>query len=94
MNVKYLMKIKGMSNMDYFLMNKYQSIEENIMYVSMKLYKLLDKQELHIDQLFEQYSINEDIQLNMVLEKVLYLSLTFLYSIDKIILKNNMVKRS
>ncbi|MCW6076605.1 hypothetical protein LAV44_14955 [Clostridium sporogenes] len=80
--------------MDYFLMSRYQSIEENIMYVSMKLYKLLDKQELHIDQLFEQYSINEDIQLNMVLEKVLYLSLTFLYSIGKITVKYNMVKRS
>lgn len=79
--------------MNFFLMNKYQTVEENVLVTSKLLYELLDK-EKHIDQLFLEFAQNRNILLNLNIERVLYLSLTFLYSFDLIILKNNLVMRT
>jgi hypothetical protein len=74
-------------------MNKYQTVEENVLVTSKILYELLDKQK-HIDQLFLEFAQNRNIILNLNIERVLYLSLTFLYSFDLIILNNNLVMRT
>lgn len=73
-------------------MNKYQIVEENVLVTSKILYELLDKQK-HIDQLFLEFSDKRNIILNQNIERVLYLSLTFLYSFDLILLNNNLVMR-
>ncbi|OMF39021.1 hypothetical protein BK136_28055 [Paenibacillus amylolyticus] len=78
--------------MNFFLMNKYQIVEENVLVTSKILYELLDKQK-HIDQLFLEFSDKRNIILNQNIERVLYLSLTFLYSFDLILLNNNLVMR-
>lgn len=74
-------------------MNKYQTVEENVLVTSKILYELLDKQK-HIDQLFLEFAQNRNIILNLNIERVLYLSLTFLYSFDLIVLNNNLVMRT
>jgi hypothetical protein len=79
--------------MNFFLMNKYQTVEENVLVTSKLLYELLDK-EKHIDQLFLDFAQNRNMLLNLNIERVLYLSLTFLYSFDLIVLKNNLVMRT
>lgn len=78
--------------MDYFTISKYQTIEENIPYSSMILYKILDR-EMEIDELFTRYSKENNITLNLNIERVLLLSLAFLYSIGKIELSNKNIKR-
>lgn len=78
--------------MNYFLVSKYQTVEENVLVTSKILFELMDKQK-HIDQLFLEFSMKRNIQLNLNIERILYLSLTLLYSFDLIDLKNNLVMR-
>lgn len=68
---------------DFFKFNKYHSINENIPYTAMKLYSLLDKPK-HIDVLFNDYIEDTNLSLSLNLERLLYLALTFLFSIGTI----------
>lgn len=79
--------------MNFFLMNKYQTVEENVLVSSKILYELLDKQK-HIDQLFLEFAQKRNMILNLNIERVLYVSLTFLYSFDLIVMNNNLVMRT
>jgi hypothetical protein len=78
--------------MDFFELNKYQSIEENILYTSKLLYELL-KSKKHVDVLFTEFAYNQKLILNINIERILYLALTLLYSLGIISIKNNMVMR-
>lgn len=78
--------------MDFFELNKYQSLEENILYTSKHLYGLLN-QKKHIDVLFTEFANNQKLILNINIERILYLALTLLYSLGIITIKNNMVMR-
>jgi len=78
--------------MNFFILNKHQPNEENVVFASKIIYDLLED-EKHIDELFEQFADEQLITLNLNIERVLYLSLTLLFSFDLIILKNNLVKR-
>jgi hypothetical protein len=79
--------------MNFFLLNKHQSIEENVIFTSKILYELLNN-EKHIDELFQQFANEQQITLNLNVERILYLSLVLLYSFDLIVIKNNLVKRT
>lgn len=76
--------------MNFFLMSKYQTVEENVLVTSKILYELLDRQK-HIDQLFLEFAKKRNIHLNLNIERILYLSLTLLFSFGLIDLKNNLV---
>lgn len=78
--------------MNFFLLSKHMSIEENVLVTSKVLYELLDN-EKHIDELFTEFAQNQNIDLNLNVERVLYLSLTFLYSLELVINNNNIVMR-
>lgn len=78
---------------DCFKLNKYQSIEENILYIGMRIYKMLDKPK-HIDVLFEKYSKENAIELSINLERLLYLALTFLFSIGMVEMNENLIRRT
>lgn len=78
--------------MDYFKINKYQLVEENIPYTAKVLYELLDKKK-HVDQLFEDFSKTNNIQLSINVEKVLFLSLTFLFALGKVKVEKDLLVR-
>ena len=78
--------------MDYFKIGKYQLVEENVLYTARILYDILE-QKKHIDELFEEYSEYNNIQLSLNVEKTLFLSLTFLFSLGKIKVENNLIVR-
>ncbi len=84
---------------DCFKVNKYQSIDEHILYISMNIYRILEKPH-HIDEVFEKYSKENKkyskenkIELSINLERLLYLALTFLFSLDIIDTSENMIRR-
>ena len=73
---------------DCFKVNKYQSIDEHILYISMNIYRILEK-----PHFFEKYSKENKIELSINLERLLYLALTFLFSLDIIDTSENMIRR-
>ncbi|EHK2427152.1 hypothetical protein PTM93_03155 [Clostridium perfringens] len=77
---------------DCFSINKYQSINENILYISMNLYKLINRPQ-NIDSLFEKYSKANNVELSLNLERLLFLALTFLFSIELIDMSDNLIRR-
>lgn len=80
--------------MDFFKMDKYQSIEENLLYDAKVLYKLLKKgKSMHIDELFDLFIEEQGVTLSLNIERILYLALTFLYAHNLIAFNTNMVKR-
>lgn len=77
---------------DCFKVNKYQSIDEHILYIAMNIYKILEKPQ-HIDVIFDKYSKESGIELSLNLERLLYLALTFLFSVGMVDIDGNMVRR-
>ncbi|AAS43477.1 MULTISPECIES: hypothetical protein [Bacillus] len=78
--------------MDFFLLNKQFNLEDNVLWVAKTCYELLD-QSYHLDELFNKYIEQEDVQLNLNLERILYLALSFLYSLELVKIKNNRIEK-
>ncbi len=78
--------------MDFFLMSKHSTVHENVLLNAKILFELIEEQK-HIDELFNDYVKKENILLNLNVERILYLSLVFLYSVELIVVENNMVKK-
>ncbi|HDR7500784.1 hypothetical protein CN539_22100 [Bacillus toyonensis] len=78
--------------MNFFLLNKQFNLEDNILWVAKTCYELLDKA-YYLDELFNKYIECENVQLNLNLERVLYLALSFLYSLELISIKNNKIEK-
>ncbi|MGG0102361.1 ABC-three component system middle component 6 [Bacillus subtilis] len=75
-------------------MHKYQSLEENLLYDAKVLYSLLDdNKQKHLDELFSEFAKSQGIELNVNIERILFLSLSFLYSTGLITSDSNMIKR-
>ena len=66
--------------MDYFKINKYSSIEENILYISKNIIELLKGSEKE----FTEMSVN--------IETSIYLAILFLFGIGKIDIENKKIK--
>ncbi|AGI27938.1 ABC-three component system middle component 6 [Bacillus subtilis] len=80
--------------MNFFTMHKYQSLEENLLYDAKVLYSLLDdNKQKHLDELFSEFAQSQGIELNVNIERILFLSLSFLYSTGLITSDSNMIKR-
>ncbi len=81
------------TTMNYFLLTKYRSVEENVLFTAKVLYELLDSKNKHIDQLFLEFSNKQGITINLNIERILYLALTFLFSLGKITINENMIEK-
>ncbi|PFB99563.1 hypothetical protein CN282_18385 [Bacillus thuringiensis] len=79
--------------MKYFLLNKQSTVEENVLFTAKILYEQIGDSKLHIDELFLEFIKKQDITLNLNIERVLYLALTFLFTIGKIKFNDNMIER-
>lgn len=80
--------------MNFFTIHKYQSLEENLLYDAMVLYSLLDyNKSKHLDELFSEFAQRKGIVLSVNVERVLFLALTFLYSLGLITSDSNMIKK-
>lgn len=77
---------------DSFRVNKYQCIEENVLYDAMVLYKLLDRPK-HIDILFSEFIEKREIELSINIERLLYLAMTLLFATGQIEQIGYLIKR-
>ncbi|PGH68274.1 hypothetical protein CN890_18425 [Priestia megaterium] len=78
--------------MNFFLMSKHSTVHENVLLNAKILFELIGDKK-HIDELFNDYVVRENVLLNLNIERILYLSLVFLYSMELIVIENNMVKK-
>lgn len=83
---------KGKTKMNYFLLSKYRSVEENVLFTAKVLFELLEGKRKHIDQLFSEFASKQEITINLNVERILYLSLTLLYSMGKVTFNENMIE--
>ncbi|GAB6629240.1 ABC-three component system middle component 6 [Bacillus cereus group sp. Bce033] len=79
--------------MKYFLLNKQSTVEENVLFTAKILYEEIGNSKLHIDELFLKFVKKQEITLNLNIERILYLALTFLFTIGKIKFNDNMIER-
>ena len=78
--------------MDYFKVNKYSSVEENILYISNNIIELLKGSEKEFGKLVELYEKNYFPEINVNIETSIYLAMLFLFSIGKIEVENKKIK--
>lgn len=78
--------------MDLYLVNKFQSKHENILYVSKILYDLLVKP-LEIDELFNKFTQRTNKQITKEYEEILILSLCFMYLSNMVEISESKLRR-
>lgn len=78
--------------MDYFRINKYSSVEENILYISSNIIELLKGTEKSFGKLVEQYESKYSRCTSINIESGIYLATLFLFGIGKIELNGKKIK--
>lgn len=78
--------------MDYFRINKYSSIDENILYISSNIIEILKGSDKDFGKLVEQYEKRYFAGININIEISIYLAMMFLYGIGKIEIKDKKIK--
>lgn len=78
--------------MDYFKINKYSSIDENILYISSNIIEILKGSDKDFGKLVEQYEKRYFSGININIELSIYLAMMFLYGIGKIEVKDKKIK--
>lgn len=70
--------------MDYFKVNKYSSIDENILYVANNIIEILKDGSKNFGKVIEKYQQYYSTELSLNMETNIYLAMLFLYQIGKI----------
>ena len=78
--------------MDYFKINKYSSIEENILYISKNIIELLKGSEKVLGKIVELYEKKFFTEMSVNIETSIYLAILFLFGIGKIDIENKKIK--
>ena len=78
--------------MDYFKVNKYSSVEENILYISNNILELLKGNEKEFGKLVELYEKKFFPEIRVNIEISIYLGMLFLFRICKIEMENKKIK--
>lgn len=78
--------------MDYFKVNKYSSIDDNILYIAKNIIGILNDNYIGINKIFEKYQIKYNSELGLNMEVNMYLAIMFLFGIGKIQIENNKIR--
>lgn len=76
---------------NHFILTKHKAIEENVLFTAKELYEILSDKPKHIDELILEYSNNISVTVSLNLERIIYLALTFLYSINEVKLEGKTI---
>ncbi|MCC0735323.1 hypothetical protein KGF36_11790 [Clostridioides sp. ZZV14-6009] len=78
--------------MDYFKVNKYSSIDENILYISSNILEILSSGNKSLEKIIENYQRKYSSDLSLNMETNIYLAILFLFETGKINLKNKKIR--
>ena len=78
--------------MNYFKVNKYSSVEENILYISNNILELLKGSEKEFGKLVELYEKKFFPEISVNIQTSIYLAMLFLFGIGKIEMENKKIK--
>ncbi len=78
--------------MDYFKINKYSSVEENILYIASNIIEILKSGNKSFGKVLEKYQYNYASNFSLNMETNVYLAMLFLYGIGKITIENDKIK--
>lgn len=77
--------------MDYFKINKYSSIDDNILYIANNLIDIISGGYKSFGKIVEEYQQKYCSELSLNMEMNIYLAMLFLYGIGKIDVKDNKI---
>lgn len=78
--------------MDYFMVNKYSSIDDNVLYIANNLISIMSGSDKKFGKIVEKYQKQYSQELSLNMETSIYLAMLFLYSIGKIEIKDNKLR--
>lgn len=81
-----------MRKLDYFKVNKYSSIDENILYISSNILEILSSGNKSLEKIIENYQRKYSSDLSLNMETNIYLAILFLFETGKINLKNKKIR--
>lgn len=81
-----------MRKLDYFKVNKYSSIDENILYISSNILEILSSGNKSLEKIIENYQRKYSSNLSLNMETNIYLAILFLFETGKINLKNKKIR--
>lgn len=76
---------------DYFKVNKYSSIDDNILYIANNLIDIISGGYKSFGKVVEKYQQKYSTELSLNMETNIYLAMLFLYGIGKIDIKDNKI---
>lgn len=76
---------------DYFKVNKYSSIDDNILYIANNLIDIISGGYASFGKIVEKYEQKYSSELSLNMEMNIYLAMLFLYGIGKIDIKDNKI---
>lgn len=77
--------------MDYFKINKYSSIDDNILFIANNLIEILNGSYKSFGKIVEKYQQMYSPELSVNMEVNIYLAMLFLYGIGKININDNKI---
>lgn len=76
---------------DYFKVNKYSSIDDNILYIANNLIDIISGVHTSFGKIVEKYEQKYSSELSLNMEMNIYLAMLFLYGIGKIDIKDDKI---
>jgi hypothetical protein len=78
--------------MDYFKINKYSVVDENILYIAKNLIEILASSDKTFGKVMELYKSRYSQDMNFNIETNVYLAMCLLYGTGKISLDGNLIR--
>lgn len=78
--------------MDYFKINKYSIVDENILYIAKNLIEILSSSDKTFGKVMELYKSRYSQDMSLNIETNVYLAMCFLYVTGKISLDDKIIR--
>lgn len=78
--------------MDYFKINKYSAVNDNILYISKNIIEILSNGSKSFGKIVDEYEKLYMPDMSLNIEANIYLAMLFLYQIDRIKIQGKKIK--
>lgn len=70
--------------MDYFMINKYSAVDENILLIAKNIMGIVEESDKSLSKIFKIYQERYTLEISISMEANIYLAMEFLYSTGQI----------